>query len=115
MALTDKGEKIFESFGDYGATIEEAVNNNFQNFSASSLHPLLAALGCIDPHAYDQITIEEWKINGKVWRAYIGNLKHDDTEELDILKLVKDYVFQNKILAAEIGGSINSVYKDLSN
>ena len=74
MARTDKGEEIYESFVDYGATIEEAVNNNFQNFSASSLHPLLAALGCIDPHTYEQITIEEWEINGKVWTAYIGNL-----------------------------------------
>ncbi len=74
MAKTDKGEEIYESCGDYGATIEEAVNNNFQNFSVSSLHPLLAALGCIDPHTYDQITIEEWEINGKVWTAYIGNL-----------------------------------------
>jgi hypothetical protein len=74
MAMTDKGEEIYESCGDYGATIEEAVNNNFQNFSASSLHPLLAALGCIDPHTYNQITIEEWEINGKVWTAYIGNL-----------------------------------------
>jgi hypothetical protein len=74
MAKTNKGEEIYESCGDYGATIEDAVNNNFKNFSASSLHPLLAALGCIDPHTYDQITIEEWKINGKVWKAYIGNL-----------------------------------------
>ena len=74
MASTGKGEQIFESCGDYGATIEEAVNNNFQNFSASSLHPLLAALGSLDPHTYDQITIEEWEINGKTWKAYIGNL-----------------------------------------
>jgi hypothetical protein len=74
MVLTNKGEQIIESCGDYGATIEEAVNNNFINFSASSLHPLLAALGCVDPHTYDQITIEEWEINGKIWKAYIGNL-----------------------------------------
>jgi hypothetical protein len=74
MAMTDKSEQIFESCGDYGATIEEAVNNNFRNFTVGSLHPLLAALGCIDPHTYDQIIIEEWKINGKVWKAYIGNL-----------------------------------------
>jgi len=74
MAMTNKGELIFESCGDYGATIEDAVSNNFQNFSSSSLHPLLAALGCVDPHTYDQITIEEWEINGNVWRAYIGNL-----------------------------------------
>lgn len=74
MAMTNKGEEIYESCGDYGATLDEAVNNNFQNFSASSLHPLLAALGCIDPHTYNQITIEEWEINGKVWKAYIGNI-----------------------------------------
>lgn len=74
MARTDRGEEIYESCGDYGTTIEQAVLNNFQNFSSSSLHPLLAALGCIDPHTYEQITIEEWEINGKVWKAYIGNL-----------------------------------------
>ncbi len=74
MAITDKGEEIYESCGDYGATIDEAINNNFQNFSAGSLHPLLAALGCIDQCTYDQITNEEWEINGKVWTAYIGNL-----------------------------------------
>jgi hypothetical protein len=71
MALTDKGEQIFESCGDYGETIDDAVNNNLQNFSLGSLHPLLAALGCIDPHTYNQITLEEWEINGKIWKAYI--------------------------------------------
>jgi len=74
MASTDKGEQILESCGDIGATIEEAVSNNFQNFSSSSLYPLLAALGCLDPHTYEQITIEEWEINGKTWKAYIGDI-----------------------------------------
>lgn len=74
MAITDKGEKIIESCGDIGATLKAAVGNNFRNFSAGTLHPLLAALGCIDPYTYDQITIEEWEINGKNWKAYIGNL-----------------------------------------
>lgn len=72
--LTGKGEEILESFGDLGATVEDAVRNNFWNFSAGSLHPLLAALGSSDLHAHDQVTIEEWKINGKIWEAYIGNL-----------------------------------------
>lgn len=73
-AITDKGENIYESCGDYGATIEEAVYNNFKNFSMSSLHPLLAVFGCCDPHTFEQITIEEWTINGRIWKAYIGNL-----------------------------------------
>ena len=74
MTLTDQGEQILECCGDYGTTIEEAVANNFQNFSGSTLHPLLAALGCVAPHTYDQVTMEEWEINGKIWKVYIGNL-----------------------------------------
>ena len=74
MALTDKGEQIIESCGDVGSTIEDAVSRNFKNFSMGSLHPLLASLGCIDPHTYDQITIDEWEINNKNWKSYIGNL-----------------------------------------
>lgn len=74
MAETDRGEQIFESCGDYGSTIENALSNNFQNFSASSLHPILAALGSIDQHTCSQITIEEWEIKGEIWEAYIGNL-----------------------------------------
>jgi hypothetical protein len=74
MAVTNKGERIVECCGDFGATIEEAVERNFQNFSASSLHPLLASLGCLNPYTYEQITIEEWTIHGKLWKVYIGNL-----------------------------------------
>ncbi|MBE7169020.1 MAG: hypothetical protein INR73_00425 [Williamsia sp.] len=74
MVLTGRREKIVGSYGDFGATIEEAVYNNLRNFSASSLHPLLAAFGCNDPHTYKQIVMEEWEINGKSWKAYIGNL-----------------------------------------
>lgn len=73
-ALTDKGEVIQDACGDLGDTIGNAVTNNFQNFCASTLHPLLAALGCLDPHTYEQITIEDWEINGKIWKAYIGNV-----------------------------------------
>lgn len=74
IALTANGEEIIESFGDMGGTIEEALNNNFYNFSASSLHPMLAAFGCTDPYTQHQVTIEDWNISGKTWKAYIGNL-----------------------------------------
>lgn len=74
MALTDKGEQIIECCGDYGKTIEEASNRNFQNFSSGSLHPLLAAFKCKDPHVIDQVTVEEWTINEKSWEVFIGNI-----------------------------------------
>jgi len=74
MAITGRGERIIESCGDVGETIEEAISHNFQNFSYSTLHPLLAALGCVDTLVYDQITLEEWEINDRFWNAYIGNL-----------------------------------------
>jgi hypothetical protein len=74
MALSDKGEKIIECCGDYGSTIEEAIDRNFKNFCAGSLHPLLGAFGCLNPTVLDQITIEEWRINERTWKAHIGNL-----------------------------------------
>ncbi len=73
-AVTNRGEEIVESCGDIADSVEKAIESNFQNFCDSSLHPMLAALDCFDPHTYEQITFEEWEINGKVWKVYIGNL-----------------------------------------
>lgn len=74
MAITNTGEKIMESCGDVGETIEDALSNNFHNFCEGSLHPLLAAFGSTDASVAEQITIEEWSINGRLWDVYIGNL-----------------------------------------
>ncbi|MGI4874033.1 MAG: DUF6348 family protein [Janthinobacterium lividum] len=72
--VTGKDEEIIECFGDYGETLKEALSKNLQNFAASSLHPILAALGCPDPHVYHQVTVEEWELDGKIWEVYMGNL-----------------------------------------
>ena len=74
MVVSDDGYRIIESFGDFGTTVDEAINRNFQNFSLSSLHPILAAFGCMDPETLRQIDVEEWVVNGRTWKAYIGNL-----------------------------------------
>jgi hypothetical protein len=74
MVVSEEGDRIIESFGDFGTTIEEAINRNFQNFSLSSLHPILAAFGCMDPETLRQVNAEEWVVNGRTWKAYIGNL-----------------------------------------
>jgi hypothetical protein len=74
MAVTNSGERIIENFGDFGLTVDEAINKNFQNFSLSSLHPILAAFGCHEQETIRQIEIEEWVVNERTWSAYIGNL-----------------------------------------
>ncbi len=74
MVISEDNQRIIESFGDIGIDVEEAINRNFTNFSMSSLHVILAAFGANHPEITEQITIEEWAINGKHWRAYIGNL-----------------------------------------
>jgi hypothetical protein len=74
MVETGKGYSIVESFGDVGATVEDAINKNFQNFSRGSLHPLLAAFGSADPETLRQVEVEEWVINERRWKAYLGNL-----------------------------------------
>jgi hypothetical protein len=69
--VTDKGEDLYDLCRDSGETIEEAVSANFKNF-ASTLNPLLAALGSLNPYSYKNISIEDWQINGKTWEAFIG-------------------------------------------
>lgn len=69
--VTEKGENIYDHCRDSGTSIQEAVTQNFNNFS-STLNPLLAALGSLDPYSYENTSIEEWEINGKIWEAYIG-------------------------------------------
>lgn len=69
--VTDQGEDLYDLCRDSGETIEEAVSANFKNF-VSTLNPLLAALGSLNPYSYENITIEEWQINGKTWEAFIG-------------------------------------------
>lgn len=91
MAVLESGETILEACGDHGVTLEEAIGNNFQNFSLSSLHPMLAALGSIDPHTLDQITIEEWEIGDKLWKAYIGNLVPKFISEEPIRRLPRQF------------------------
>lgn len=72
--LLATGQIILESFGDIGETPELAFRNNFQSFSAGSLHPLLAALGCKNPHVLQQVDVENWVINGNHWEVFIGHL-----------------------------------------
>lgn len=74
MAVTGTGERIVECFGDIGANVDEAINNNFQNFSSSTLHPILAAFGCQDQEALRQVEVEEWIVNERTWKVYIGKL-----------------------------------------
>ncbi|MBL0743680.1 DUF6348 family protein [Chryseolinea lacunae] len=74
LAIPQQGEHIYESFGDVGTTLEDAVARNFQNFSRGSLHPLLAMSGSQDPHTLQQVETEEWKIGDTTWKAYLGSL-----------------------------------------
>ncbi|HYI77656.1 MAG TPA: DUF6348 family protein [Chryseolinea sp.] len=74
MAVTVTGERIIESFGDFGPTVDEAINKNFQNFSLSSLHPILAAFGCPHKETLRQVEIEEWVVKERTWKVYIGIL-----------------------------------------
>jgi hypothetical protein len=74
MVVTDTGECIIESFGDWGKDLNTVINKNLLNFSMSSLHPILTAFGTTDIQTVQQVTIEEWEINGYNYTAYIGNL-----------------------------------------
>jgi hypothetical protein len=65
------GARLVESFGGFGASIEEATRNAFENFVRSSFHVLLAAFhGMKD----DQVTIESWDIGNVVREVTLGKI-----------------------------------------
>jgi hypothetical protein len=71
LVFTIKGRELIECFGDVGETREEAIANNLQNFAQNSLHVIVGALQ--DAQEDEQITIEEWEINGHSWQVFCGN------------------------------------------
>jgi len=99
--FTSKGNFITESFGGIGATVKESVTNNLQNFSAGSLHPILASFGCKDPRIFDEVEVEEWEINGKIWKVYLGKY---------VMKILPDMKSQ-KLPPSSYFESIESVIK----
>ena len=60
---------IYECFAGFGAE-REGINSAIQNFCVNSLHVLLAAFWELNDS--EQVTTEEWEINGKSYIAYIG-------------------------------------------
>lgn len=65
------GQSIIESFGDIGEQIEEAKSRNIQNFARNSLHVITACLN--EEKDNEQITYEEWEIDGVLWEVFLGN------------------------------------------
>ncbi|TGE25546.1 hypothetical protein E5K00_10270 [Hymenobacter aquaticus] len=71
VRLFIKDQVLVESFGDIGETAEAALTNNLANFARNSLHVLLAALQSAEQD--EQVSVEDWHINGSRWQAYVGN------------------------------------------
>ena len=71
VSVTIKDRILIESFGDVGDTAETALANNVQNFARNSLHIIIGALQGVEQD--EQFAVEQWQINGKTWKAYIGN------------------------------------------
>lgn len=69
--LLENKNVIGESFTGIGKDELSATQNAFHNFSMNSLPVLLSAFWQIEEN--EQIGIEEWEINGKLWKAFIGN------------------------------------------
>jgi hypothetical protein len=61
---------IYECFADVNEAEEEAVKNNLENFCRNSFHPIIS---CLYGYTTNDISIEEWKVNDKQWKVYMGN------------------------------------------
>ncbi len=69
IPLAGKRELI-ESFAGVGTSVESAAVNALENFSTNSLHVLLHTFFGVPDMP---VTVEEWTIKEKPWRAIIGD------------------------------------------
>jgi hypothetical protein len=73
---------ITESFGDAGATLDEALANACHNFTSGSFHVLLSAVW--NRHDDEQVLKETWRINGTTWDVFLGNLVRKSMGGVDV-------------------------------
>lgn len=66
----DKDTYIEECFVGYGKE-HKGTLDALHNFMINSFHVCLAAFW--DEIDEEQVTVEDWEVSGKQWRAYIGN------------------------------------------
>jgi hypothetical protein len=62
---------ITESFAGFGNTKNDAINFALQNFTLNSFHVIL---GTFFDKKDDNITIEEWEIDNRIYKAFLGNI-----------------------------------------
>ncbi|WP_128331170.1 DUF6348 family protein [Apibacter sp. HY039] len=91
LLLGDK-KVIYESFAGVGKDELSATQDAFQNFAANSLHVFLSAFWQVDEH--EHIGIEEWEIDGEMWKVYIGNFgcKGDYNIPQDLFSTIEEQI-----------------------
>ena len=68
----ENGQTIVESFAGFGEDLESAFENCVQNFCLNSFHVILSTF--FTQEYDDQVTVEEWSINGKARAVIMGNV-----------------------------------------
>lgn len=91
--LFEDGNELFESFGDYGNSLEESVKANLSNFTRNSFHVILSALQ--DKGNNSETSTETWVINNREWKAYIGNWGLKNSSDKDIV--IPENLFQKMV------------------
>lgn len=74
------GTALFEAFGDSGITLEEAINNNIENFSRNSLHVFLDAFN--DTTTYCEA--EQWLISDHTFNVFIGDFNFKTVGNIEV-------------------------------
>ncbi len=67
----EQGRRIIEAFAGIGESRQTAIFDAFRNFVTNTFPVLLGAFFVEDD---EEITVEEWEIDGRPRRVFIGNL-----------------------------------------
>jgi hypothetical protein len=108
--ITPDGTTITESFGDFGANLDEALSKNFQNFALNSFHTLLVAFGCDKQEVLGQVDLEKWDIDGKLWNVYVGTITFKAIGSIESNSVQTDhfyYAVEKGILSQNLSNNIH--------
>jgi len=76
-------QTIVESFVSHASSLEEAIDEAFEQFEVNIMHTLIMAFWDSAKKVENGIGTNQWEINGHQWQAVISNYGYRGDEPLD--------------------------------
>ncbi|HIP51281.1 MAG TPA: hypothetical protein EYG94_04250 [Campylobacterales bacterium] len=83
ITLLFPNDRFIESFVAQAATVEDAIQNTFEQFESTVLHTFIMAFWAKAKKVENGVGTDVWDINGQKWEAVISNYGYRGFEDFD--------------------------------